>query len=197
MKVLIGCEESQTICAAFRKVGIPAISCDLQPTRGNPKWHIQDDIVKVLDDEYKWDLVILHPDCTALALSGNRHYGNNKPRHNERLEAIEWTTQLWEQCKSRSKRAALENPASVIFQYLGNKVQYIQPWMFGHGETKKTGLALHNLPNLTPTNIVEGREPKVWLMGGKNRKRDRSVTYQGIADAIVDQWGKLLENDKK
>jgi hypothetical protein len=137
----------------------------------------------------RWDLIILHPDCTAMAVSGNRWYGKGMPRHEERIAAVEWTVRLWETALAHSDRVALENPVSVVFNHLPN-VQYVQPWQFGHGETKKTGLALHNLPCLQPTNIVEGRENRVWRMPPSNtRKRDRSMTYQGIADAMADQWG--------
>lgn len=140
----------------------------------------------------QWDLIILHPPCDALAVSGNRWYGKGMPKRKQRAEAIMWTKGLWEIAKQHSKRVALENPVSVIFKYLDCEVQYIQPWQFGHGETKKTGLALHNLPPLKPTNIVDGREQRVWKMApGPNRKRDRSETYQGIAEAMADQWGNL------
>jgi len=188
-KILIGCEESQVICGTFRKAGYEAYSCDLLPTRGNPDWHYQADIMEIIPRN-KWSLIILHPDCTAMAVSGNRWYGKNMPYEHERTEAIRWTKRLWDFSKSYCKYIALENPVSIIFQYLNAPVQYIQPWMFGHGETKKTGFALHNLPELKPTNIVEGREQRIWKMApGPNRKRDRSETYQGIADAIVEQWG--------
>ena len=187
MRVLIGCEESQVVCKAFRDRGHDAYSCDIQPTRGNPDWHYQVDVKCVLIAG--WDLVILHPDCTAMAVSGNRWYGSGMPKHQDRLDAIRWTLDLWDREKVFSKRVALENPVSVIFSHLPN-VQYVQPWQFGHGETKKTGFALHNLPELKPTNIVDGREQRVWKMPpGPNRKRDRSVTFQGIADAMADQWG--------
>ncbi len=110
--------------------------------------------------------------------------------HQKRLDAVEWTLDLWTLAKKYSKRVALENPVSVIFSHLPN-VHYIQPWQFGHGETKKTGFALHNLEPLEPTDIVEGREQRVWRMGpSKNRKRDRSKTFQGVADAMPVQWTK-------
>lgn len=194
MSVLIGCEESGTITAAMRKRGIEAFSCDLLPTRGNPDWHIQGDIMQAVFDR-DWSLIILHPECTALSLSGNRWYGKGMPHEDKRSEAIAWTQRLWKRATSTCHHVALENPASVIFQWLKYKprVQYIQPWMFGHGETKKTGLALYRLPELKPTNIVEGREARVHRMPpGPNRKRDRSKTYPGIADAMAEQWGSLL-----
>lgn len=189
--ILIGCEESQVICGALRAAGFEAYSCDIKPTRGNPDWHIQGDIMDVLPRR-RWSMVILHPDCTAMAVSGNRWYGKDMPKHNERIDQVEWTLNLWRIAKTVSDCVALENPVSVIFSELDN-VQYVQPWQFGHGETKKTGFALHNLSPLEPTNIVEGREQRIWKMGpSENRKRDRSVTYQGIADAIVEQWAKPI-----
>src|ERR1700747_587415 len=101
MKILIGCEESQTICKAFRDAGFEAYSCDLQATRGNPDWHYQQDIMTVIP-MHRWDLIILHPDCTAMAVSGNRWYGKGMPLNQKRLEAIEWTLKLWELAKQYS-----------------------------------------------------------------------------------------------
>ena len=185
--ILIGCEESQTITAAFRAAGHNAYSCDLQATRGNKDWHYQDDVMDVIPTR-EWDLIILHPDCTAMAVSGNRWYGKGMPMHDKRLAQVEWTKQLWELAKKHGKKVALENPVSVIFKHLPN-VHYIQPWEHGHGETKKTGFALHNLEPLKPTKIVEGREQRVWKMPpSETRKRDRSKTFDGVAAAIVEQW---------
>ena len=187
MPILVGCEESQTICGALRREGYEAYSCDLKPTRGNPEWHYQEDIMSVIPKR-RWLLIILHPDCTAMAVSGNRWYGKGMPRHSERLAQIEWTLDLWELAKRHSDKVALENPVSVIFKHLPN-VRYIQPWQFGHGETKKTGFALHNLEPLKPTKVVSGREQRVWKMPPReNRKRDRSKTYDGVAEAIAKQW---------
>lgn len=188
MRVLVGCEESQVVTKAFRYRGHEAYSCDLLPTRGNPDWHYQADVMDIMPSR-RWDLIILHPDCTAMAVSGNRWYGKGMPMHYKRIEAVNWTTYLWETAILYSDRVALENPVSVIFKYLDAKIQYIQPHQFGHGETKKTGLALHNLPELIPTNHVDGREQRVWKMApSPTRKRDRSETYQGIADAFAEQW---------
>lgn len=187
MRVLIGCEESQTITKAMRSAGIDAFSCDIQPTRGNPEWHLTCDVMEAV--RVGWDMIILHPDCTAMAVSGNRWYGKDMPRHAERLKAIDWTVKLWREATRHSDHVALENPVSVIFQYLDAPVCYVQPYEHGHGETKRTGFALHGLPPLRPTNIVEGREQRIWKMPpGPNRKRDRSKTFDGIARAIVDQW---------
>lgn len=196
MNILIGCEESQIICNAFRNARYNAYSNDLKPTRGNPLYHFQEDVFISIKRRY-WDLIILHPDCTALALSGNRWYGKGMIYHDKREKAINWTLSLWNEAKKYSNCVALENPASVIFKYLP-RVQYIQPWQFGHGEQKKTGFALHNLPRLISTDIVSGREERIWKMPpGPNRKRDRSVTYVGIANAIVDQWGAHIKNQLK
>ena len=127
-----------------------------------------------------------------MAVSGNRWYGNGMAQSNKRQEAITWTLRLWELAKQYSNKVALENPVSVIFKYLPN-VFYIQPQQFGHGETKKTGFATYNLPYLKPTNIVSGRENRVWKMAPSiNRKRNRSETFSGIAEAIADQWGSLI-----
>jgi len=192
MEVLIGCEESQTICKAFRELGHEAYSCDLVATRGNTGWHIKGNVIDAVASR-QWDLIILHPDCTAMAVSGNRWYGTNMPYNDQRTAQLEWTLKLWELAKQHSPKVALENPVSVIFTELkkqGVVVQYIQPWEYGHGETKNTGFALHNLPELVPTNIVEGREQRIWKMGpSPTRKRDRSATFPGIAKAIAEQWG--------
>ena len=194
MNILIGCEESQVVTKAFRDRGFNAYSCDLKDTRGNKEWHIKCDVVEALYLD-KWDIIILHPDCTAMAVSGNRWYGEGMPMNDKRHQSIEWTKKLWDKAIQQSHYVALENPVSVIFKHLqGIDMQYIQPWQYGHGETKKTGLALHNLPELEPTEIVEGREQRVWKMPpGVNRKRDRSKTFQGIADAMADQWGRYVK----
>lgn len=190
--ILIGCEESQVLCREFRDAGFECFSCDIKPTRGNPDWHFQDDIMNIMPKR-TWDLIILHVDCTYMAVSGNRWYGRGKPLHYKRLEAIEWSVAAWITAKMHSNKCSLENPVSVIFRHLDAPVCYVQPWQHGHGETKKTGFALHNLPAIKPTNIVDGREQRVWKMPpSENRKRDRSKTYYGIAKAIVNQWGPLL-----
>jgi hypothetical protein len=198
--ILIGCEESQTICGEFRKAGYECFSNDIQPTRGNPEWHIQGDIMDVLPRHY-WDLVILHPDCTKLAVCGNSTYGRGKPRHQERIDALEWTIDLWDAMTECANRGALENPASIIFRYLQAPTYWIQPWQFGHMEQKKTGLALHNLDPLKETKNVykemmqlprKERERIHYMSPSSTRARDRSETYKGIAQAIVNQWGPLL-----
>ena len=187
--VLIGCEESQIVTRAFRQHGFKAFSCDLIETRGNPEWHIKADVMDVI--EVPWDLIILHPPCTALSVSGNRHYAGTP----QRQQAIEWTCRLWEKAKQQCHYVALENPVSVVWQHLNVIAHYVQPHQFGHGETKKTGFALHNLPPLQPTNDVEGREQRIWKMSpSPTRSRDRSETYPGIADAMAIQWGDVIKH---
>ena len=186
MKILIGCETSGKIREAYRKKGHDVISCDLLPSDDNSPNHIVGDVFDVIRENGPFDLIIIHPPCTALCVSGNRHYGKGKPKHWERLQAIDWTIKLWNLCIENAERVCMENPVGVLpFK----PSQYIQPWQFGHGETKKTGLWLHNLPNLEPTNIVDGREQRIWKMPpSADRWKIRSETFQGIADAIADQW---------
>ena len=198
MNVLIGCEESGTACAAFRDAGHEAYSCDLLETRGNPAWHMQMDVFEAIRRK-RWDLIILHPDCTALCLAGNGTYGKGCPGHNKRLEAIKWTIRLWDTAIQRAPRVVLENPTSVIFpqlKRLGARIQYVQPWMFGHPEQKKTGFALFGVNPLTPTRNVQRammnlplkKRTRIHYMSpGENRSRDRAQTYKGMAKAFV-QW---------
>lgn len=202
MKVLVGCEESGKVRDAFIRRGHDAWSNDLSPARnGGP--HLQMDVMQALDEQ-EWDLAILHPDCTSMAVSGNRHYGKGTPGERERDAQVAWTLRLWLKARNVTKRGVvLENPTSVIFPVLaayGARIQYIHPWQFGHMEQKKTGLALDRLPLLKETNNVyeammalpkEERE-RIWRMPpGPNRKRDRSETFSGIAEALADQYGAL------
>lgn len=190
MKILVACEESQAVTIAFRERGHEAYSCDLKAcSGGHPEWHFQCDCRAAIKAKF-WDIIIFHPDCTKMAVSGNRWYGNGTPRHGERLDAIAWTLDTWSLIIRHSAASCLENPVSVIFSELAlRNPQYIQPWQFGHGETKKTGLKLRNLPELKPTNIVDGREQRIWKMPpSENRKELRSKTYSGIAAAMAAQW---------
>ena len=156
------------------------MSCDILPT-DQPGPHYQGDVRDILNDG--WDLMVAHPPCTYLAVSGSRWW---KDRQQEQEEALEFVQLLMD---ADIPSIAIENPVSCISTRIKKPSQYIQPWMFGHGETKKTCLWLKNLPLLTPTNIVNGREPKtVWKMSGKDRWKKRSLTYQGIADAMGEQW---------
>lgn len=190
MRVLVGCEYSGRVREAFRALGHDAWSCDLLPADDGSPYHYQCDVVELLGPG-DWDLVILHPPCTALAVSGNRWYGKGMPKHAERLEAIRWTMALWEKACSVAPMVCMENPVGVLPI---PATQYIQPWQFGHGETKKTGLWLHNLPPLAPTNIVDGREQRIWkLPPTADRWKIRSTTFQGIADAMAQQWGGNVE----
>lgn len=183
MKVLVGCEYSNTVSGAFRAAGHEAWSCDLLPSEGPAEWHYQGNVLDAI--RQGWDLICLHPPCTALCVAGNRHYSKTP----ERAEAIRWTRSLWGLAKIYADRVALENPVGVLSSNWRPPDQYIQPWQFGHGETKKTGLWLHNLPALEPTNIVEGREQRIWKMPPHpDRPKERSRFYPGIAQAMVKQW---------
>jgi hypothetical protein len=193
VNVLIAGEESQAVCLAFRRRGHEAFSCDLQPcSGGHPEYHIMGDYVDAIKSRI-WDFIGFHPDCTKMAVSGNRWYGAGTSRHHERIEAVEETIKTWRLIKKHSKRGYCENPVSVLFSHHEMvNVQYIQPWQFGHGETKKTGLELYNLEPLKPTNIVSGRENRIWKMSPSvDRKKLRSKTFPGIAAAMADQWGGL------
>ncbi|MDC3237471.1 DNA cytosine methyltransferase [bacterium] len=200
MRVLIGCEESGVVRDAFRARGHNAWSCDLVESEDDT-YHLQMDVRKAIELG-GWDLIILHPDCSKMALSGNRWYGKGTEGHQERVEAVEWTVDLWELALENGRRVALENPTSVIFPVLRKfaDVQYIQPYEYGHKESKKTGFALHNLPRLIPTQVFEKPKTlaewndwqKVWRMApSPERKKMRSRTYEGIAAAIAEQWGNL------
>ncbi len=185
MRVLIGFEESQATCLAFRAKGHEAYSCDLQEcSGGHPEFHLQMDIFQAIVLK-KWDLIILHPPCTYTALCGNRLYHDSALRS----EGIELCKKAWELSGAVCDKVALEQPKTIMQRYIGPKSQVIHPWQFGHGETKETWLWLKGLPNLTPTNIVEGRENLIWKMPpSPDRGKLRSKTYPGIAEAFT-QWG--------
>jgi site-specific DNA-cytosine methylase len=182
MRVLVACEYSATVRDAFRALGHDAWSCDLLPTEGDPRWHIQGDVAPVLKDG--WDLMIAHPPCTHLAVSGARWF---KDKLAEQAEALDFVQRL---LLAPIDQIALENPVSIISSRIRKPDQIIQPWQFGHGETKATCFWLKNLPPLKPTNIVEGREAKVHRMPpGPDRWKERSRTYAGVAQAMAEQWG--------
>jgi site-specific DNA-cytosine methylase len=182
MRVLIACEYSGTVRDAFLARGHDAMSCDLLPTE-NPGPHYQGDVRDVLGDG--WDLMIAHPPCTHLAVSGARWF---KDKQVEQAEALDFVRLLLE---APIPRIALENPISIISSRIRKPDQIVQPWQFGHGETKATCLWLKNLPKLTPTQIVNGREARVHRMApGPDRWKERSRTYAGIAAAMAAQWGK-------
>jgi site-specific DNA-cytosine methylase len=183
MKVLVACEYSGRVRDAFTKLGHDATSCDLLDT-DTPGKHYKGDVLDIINDG--WDLMIAHPPCTHLAVSGARWF---KEKAKEQEEALEFVRVL---LNAPIERIALENPISVISSKIRKPDQIIQPWQFGHGETKATCLWLKNLPKLVPTNIVEGREAKVHKMPpSPDRWKLRSTTYQGIADAMAQQWGVL------
>ena len=184
MKVLIACEFSGTVREAFRKRGHDAWSCDLLDTEILGQ-HIIGDILQILDQD--WDLMIAHPPCTHLAVSGAAWF---KYKTAEQKDALEFVRKL---INAPIHKIALENPISVISTKIRKPDQIIQPWQFGHGETKATCLWLKNLPKLIPTNIVDGREQRFHnLWPSPDRWKIRSRTFQGIADAMAEQWG---END--
>lgn len=181
MRVLVACEFSGTVRDAFLARGHDAISCDLLPTE-RPGPHYQGDVLDILYDG--WDLLIAHPPCTHLAVSGARWF---KDKQVEQAEALAFVRTLLD---APIERIALENPVSIISTKIRKPSQVIQPWQFGHGEVKATCLWLKNLPLLTPTNIVEGREARVHRMPpGPDRWKERSRTFPGIAEAFADQWG--------
>lgn len=185
MKVLVACEYSGKVRDAFIKLGHNAVSCDLLPTDA-PGPHYQGDVFDIIADG--WDLMIAHPPCTHLAVSGARHFAA-KQASGVQQEALDFVKKLLD---APIDRIALENPISIISSKIRKPDQIIQPWQFGHGETKATCLWLKNLPLLTPTNIVEGREARIHKMPpSADRWKKRSETYQGIADAMAKQWSNL------
>ena len=196
MRVLVACEESQTVCKAFRERGHEAYSCDILPcSGGHPEWHWQTD---VRDQLYQnWDLVIAHPPCTRLANSGVRWLKERSMWFSLR-EAIDFFRHFIVYAQVTGTRVAIENPIPHKYAVngfdgidgIGKYNQVIQPWQFGHPEQKATCLWLYNLPELKPTNIVEGREQRIWkLPPSADRAKLRSKTYEGIARAMAEQWG--------
>ena len=189
MKILIACEYSGTVREAFSKLGHDAWSCDILETEihGN---HLQCDVREILGDG--WDMMIAHPPCTHLAVSGARWFKDKKV---EQAEALEFVRLL---LNAPIKKIALENPISIISSHIRKPDQIIQPWQFGHGETKATCLWLQNLPKLQPINIVEGREQRILKMPpGENRWKERSRTFEGIAQAMAKQWGNVPTETKR
>lgn len=181
MRILVACEYSGRVRDAFIAKGHDAISCDLLPTEAEGPHHMGD-VTELL--HMGWDMMIAHPPCTHLAVSGSRWF---KDKIKEQAEALVFVQTLMD---APIPRIAIENPISVISSRIRKPDQIIQPWQFGHGETKATCLWLKGLPNLTPTNIVEGREARVHRMPpGPDRWKERSRTYLGIAQAMADQWG--------
>ena len=181
MKVLIACEFSGTVRDAFLRRGHDAMSCDLLPT-DKPGPHYQGNVMDVIGDG--WDLMIAHPPCTHLAVSGARWF---KDKQQEQQEALDFVRAL---LFAPIKQIALENPVSIISSKVRRPDQIIHPWQFGHGEKKTTCLWLKNLPHLRPTKIVDERSDRIHKMPETaDRWKKRSLTYQGIADAMAEQWG--------
>ena len=213
-KILVACEESQAITKAFRKLGFEAYSCDLLPcSGGNPEWHIQGDAI---EEAYsgKYDMMVAHPPCTYLAVSGARWLYNkdgtkNEERYKNQAEALDFVQQLMD---APIEHIAIENPISVISSHIRKPDQIVHPYMFGDKASKSTCLWLKNLPKLEPTNIVEKgefieftskkgvkkRQPRWYYEALRNAKTPeerrtlRSKTFQGMADAISKQWSCVL-----
>lgn len=206
MRVLIACEESQEVCKAFRERGHEAYSCDLQDcSGGHPEWHIMGDVLPLLNGncsfitrggqwvniDGRWDLIIAHPPCTHLASSGARWFREKQMDYRQQKSCVFFMQMML----ANADRVAVENPVGIMSRCYRRPDQIIQPWQFGHGETKATCLWLKNLPELVPTEIVEGREQRVWKMPpSADRAKERSKTYPGIAKAMAEQWGDFLRS---
>lgn len=184
MKVLVACEFSGVVRDAFRKLGHDAWSIDLLPSESDSRWHWQQDVLmhfKACNNP--WDMIIAFPPCTHLCVSGARWF---KDKQVQQREAIGFFMAM---TKAPSTRIAIENPIGIMSTHYRKPDQIIQPWQFGHGETKATCLWLKGLPKLVPSNIVDGREARIHKMGpSANRSRERSRTFQGIANAMASQW---------
>jgi hypothetical protein len=184
MKILIACEYSGTVRDAFTALGHDATSCDLLPS-DTPGKHYQGNVLDILYDN--WDILIAHPPCTHLAVSGARWFPS---KVNEQAEALEFVRQLM---AAPIPKICIENPVSIISSRIRKPDQIIQPWQFGHGETKATCLWLKGLPKLKPTNIVTGREQRIWkLPPSPDRWKLRSTTFKGIAEAMAAQWSNTV-----
>lgn len=198
-RILFGCEESQAATIEFRKLGFEAFSCDQQECSGGyPEWHLKMDVFEAI--KMGWDMAVFFPPCTYLTISANKWYADQPPRksgtlvglerRNARIKAIDFFMRLY---NSDIPRIGIENPIGVMSTVFRKPDQVLQPWMFGHGETKATCLWLKNLPNLEPTNIVEGREQRLHrLPKTEDRAKLRSKTFPGIAKAMAEQWSKVL-----
>lgn len=240
INILVACEESQRVCTEFRKLGFNAFSCDLLPcSGGHPEWHFQHDVLEIIknrggilqsgDSEYidgDWDLMVAHPPCTFLAVSGAKWYyhpedkdlpidkrrphPNFPTRAKDREEGAAFFMQL---ANADIKRIAIENPVGIMSTRFRKPDQIVQPWMFGDSASKKTCLWLKNLPKLEPTDVVDegeyiefgsGRRLAKWYSDGltktktpEERRTWRSKTFPGFAKAIAEQWGKILIDELK
>lgn len=196
LNVIVGCEESQAVTIALRKLGHNAFSCDLlECSGGHPEWHLQMDVFEAIKSR-KWDLLIGFPPCTYLTVSANKWYKDQPPRKSgalvgaERRQAREKAVKFFmAMVNADIPMIAVENPIGIMSTRYRKPDQIIQPWMFGHGETKATCLWLKGLPQLTPTNVVEGREQRLHrLSPTPDRSKMRSKTYQGIAECMANTW---------
>jgi site-specific DNA-cytosine methylase len=183
MKILIACEFSGRVRDAFARMGHDATSCDMLPT-DEPGKHYQGDVTDILGDG--WDMMVAFPPCTHLAVSGARWF-KEKRADGRQQAALDFVRLLMD---APINKIVIENPVSIISSHIRKPDQTIQPWQFGHGETKRTCLWLKNLQKLTPTDIVEGREQRIWkLPPSADRWKLRSKTFEGIASAMANQWG--------
>lgn len=191
LRVLVACEYSGRVRNAFANRGWDAWSCDLLDSE-TPGQHYKGDVRDMLT--HQWDLLVAHPPCTHLAVSGARHFAAKQASgvQQEALDFVRWLL------NADVPHIALENPVSIISTRIRKPSQVIQPWQFGHGETKATCLWLKGLPKLTPTQIVDGRQPRVHYMPpSPTRWKERSRTYEGIAQAMAEQWGAYIEGKKQ
>lgn len=200
IKILVACEESQAVTIEMRKLGHEAYSCDIEPcSGGHPEWHIQQDVIPLLNGgcEFKtgdhvvhkivgpWDMIIAFPPCTDLASSGARWF-KEKQADGRQQRSSDFFMMF---TKTNCARVAIENPIGIMSTVYRKPDQIIQPWQFGHGETKATCIWLIGLPPLLPTNVVDGREQRIWRMPpSEGRSKLRSKTYLGIAQAMATQW---------
>ena len=184
MKILVACEESQAVTTELRIIGHEAYSCDILPcSGGHPEWHINQDVLPLLDDS--WDMIIAFPPCTHLAVSGARWFAIKKADGRQQ-DGIDFFMKF---INANCKKIVVENPIGIMSSLYRKPDQIIQPWQFGHGESKATCLWLKNVPKLIPTNIVSGRLPRVHFESpGPMRSIKRSKTYKGIAEAMSNQW---------
>ena len=189
MRVLVACEESQEVCKAFRELGHEAYSCDIEPcSGGKPEWHLQVDALELL--KMQWDMILAFPPCTDLAVSGAKWF-KEKRADGRQQRSIDFFMRF---ANADCPRIAIENPVGIMSTGWRKPDQIIQPWMFGHRETKKTCLWLKGLPPLKPTDIVDGREQRVWKMPpSPDRAKLRSRTFPGIAQAMAEQWGGICD----
>lgn len=183
MKILVACEESQAVTIEMRRLGHEAYSCDIEPcSGGHPEWHLQVDALELL--KMKWDMILAFPPCTHLAVSGARYF-EQKRKDGRQQAAIDFFMRF---ANADCPKIAIENPVGIMSS-VWRKPDQIIPWQFGHGETKKTCLWLKGIPLLVPTNIVDGREQRIWKMPpSEDRAKNRAKTFPGIARAMAEQW---------